>query len=98
MSLVGGLTGLCCWIITTVLSDHATNLGLSWLNETMGTIIMGSLIGGFTVGFADRWTSDRVVPRWVLMGILLGAGAGALTGLHGDDPADAPTPDSAPAG
>jgi hypothetical protein len=54
---------------------------LNWLFVGLSAALMGACIGGLTVGFADHWTSDRVVPSWVLIGVLLGAVAGFLSGV-----------------
>ena len=43
--------------------------------------LLGALISGLTVAFADKWTSDKIVPNWVAVGALLGLMAGVLTGL-----------------
>jgi hypothetical protein len=79
MALVGAIAGLACWALQSWIGDFAR------LPQTQFTVlvtaIMGALIGGLTVGFADRWTSDRVVMRWVAVGVLLGAVAGTLGGV-----------------
>jgi len=82
MALVGGLAGLVCWTVQVWLSDYLPlTQEKQWLLVLIHTTVMGVLIGGLTVGFADRWTSDRVMPRWVAMGVFLGAGAGILSGV-----------------
>jgi hypothetical protein len=82
MTLVGALAGLCCWAIQSWIADlglYAANAQA--IHNIVVAVVMGALVGGLTVGFADRWTSDRVVVRWVVAGALLGAGAGAIAGL-----------------
>lgn len=81
MSLVGGVAGLCSWVLTTLLSDMTFAAGSPLLVQALNTTILGALLGAFTVGFADRWTADRLVARWLVTGTLLGAAAGLLTGF-----------------
>jgi hypothetical protein len=81
MALVGAIAGLICWAIQGFIADLA-NFSISQAQFTIiVTTIMGMLIGGMTVGFADKWTSDRVVAKWVFMGVLLGGAAGLVGGL-----------------
>ena len=82
MMLVGGIAGLCCWATTTWTADYLTlRQEATPLLLTLWTTIMGALIGGMTVGFADARSADRVVARWLVAGLLLGTVAGALSGL-----------------
>jgi hypothetical protein len=82
MALVGAIAGLACWITQAWLTDLLRgDQSLNWLFVGLSGTLMGAFIGGLTVGFADHWTSDRVVPSWVVIGILLGALAGFLSGL-----------------
>lgn len=84
MSLVGGLAGLCCWALQAWLSDLAFfqfTQENQWRLVTIYTTLLGAWIGGMTVGFADRWTGDRVVFRWVFLGIVLGVVAGLISGV-----------------
>jgi len=84
MALVGALAGLLTWALQGFVADLASRAGVG-IGQAQFTILvttlMGTLIGGMTVGFADKWTSDRVVVRWVFMGVLLGAAAGLVGGL-----------------
>jgi hypothetical protein len=79
MALVGAIAGLCCWAIQSWLGDivHPS----APVFTMMVTTLMGALIGGMTVAFADRWTSDRIVPLGVAAGTGLGILAGASAGL-----------------
>jgi hypothetical protein len=79
MALVGAGAGLLCWAIQSWTIDFVGTLSAT-SSTLMVSSIMGALIGGFTVGFADRWTTDRVVLTWILVGTLLGGAAGALGG------------------
>jgi len=79
MALVGAMAGLGCWAIQSWTGDF-----VSLDSKTVTVVvaaIMGALIGGFTVGFADHWSAERVVVRWVGAGVVLGAVAGTLGGL-----------------
>lgn len=79
MGLVGAIAGLTCWALQSWISDFAR---LSQAQFTiLVTTMMGALIGGMTVGFSDHWSSDRVVLKWVAMGVVLGALAGLAGGL-----------------
>jgi hypothetical protein len=80
MSLVGALAGLACWTTQVWLSDLFTgDQERHWLFVGISATLMGAFIGGMTVGFADHWTSDRVVPSWTAAGVALGATAGVLS-------------------
>ena len=78
MTLVGALAGLVCWLLVAFLSDVISLP--TWGSVTIYAAIMGALISGLTVAFADKWTSEKVVPNWVAVGALLGLIAGVLTG------------------
>jgi hypothetical protein len=80
MTLVGALAGLVCWVLVAFLSDVIA-LPQRWMGVTIYAAIMGALISGLTVAFADRWTSDKIVPNWVAVAALLGLLAGIVTGL-----------------
>ena len=83
MALVGALAGLLCWILQVFASDFVVITRASqqfWL-VGLYAAIMGALVAGMTVGFADHWSSDKAVPTWIAAGALLGAVAGGLTGL-----------------
>lgn len=82
MALVGAIAGLACWTTQVWLSDYlAGDQERTWLFVGLSATLMGAFIGGMTVGFADHWTSDKVVATWVVAGVLLGAAAGVLSGL-----------------
>jgi hypothetical protein len=79
MALVGAMAGLATWGIQSWISD-LVQLSQGFFTVIV-TAIMGGLIGGMTVGFSDKWSSERVVPLWVAAGVFLGALAGTLGGL-----------------
>jgi hypothetical protein len=82
MSLVGAIAGLLCWVVTVLMGEYLQlQPEWSWVLNAVNTTAMGALIGGMTVAFADRWSSDRVLPRWVAAGIGLGLIAGLLSGI-----------------
>jgi len=78
MALVGALAGLLCWLGQGYLSDHVEQRWILW---TAAPALMGALVGGMTVGFADHWSAERVMATWVVMGALLGVAAGCVAGL-----------------
>jgi len=80
MALVGATAGLICWALQIWIADQGL-IHDQTLSNILVTAIMGALIGGMTVGFSDHWSSDRVVGRWVLAGVALGALAGTVSGL-----------------
>lgn len=79
MALVGGIAGLSCWFLVSLLRS-AFSFSLSTL-DPITYALLGVFVGGLSVGFNDHWLGDRVVARWVLMGMLAGALAGAAGGL-----------------
>ncbi len=79
MGLVGGIAGLICWFVLSWVPSVATVRGHAV--DVMNLTLLGAIIGGLTVGFSDHWFGDRVIPRWVLMGVLCGGVGGALGGL-----------------
>jgi hypothetical protein len=82
MAIIGAMAGLACWTAQVWLSDYLTGTQeRQWLFVALSATLMGAFIAGLTVGFADHWTAERVVPMWVIVGIALGAVAGVLTGL-----------------
>jgi len=82
MGLVGGLAGLACWAIQAWLSESiSVQQEQLWVWDALSTTLMGALIGGMTVGFADQWSGEGVVARWVLVGVMLGTLAGFGAGI-----------------
>src|SRR5262245_17085482 len=81
MSLVGGIAGLLAWAFTALLSSIAPIQVQLWIPDIIAATLLGGLIGGMTVAFADRWSGNRVLTRWVISGSLIGMFAGALAGL-----------------
>jgi MFS family permease len=80
MTLVGAVAGLVCWVLVAFLSD-IIDVPQRWMVVAIYASLMGALISGLTVAFADKWTSDKIVPNWVAVGALLGLMAGLLTGV-----------------
>lgn len=80
MTLVGAVAGLVCWVLVAFLSD-VIGVPQRWMLVTIYAALMGTLISGLTVAFADKWTSEKIVPNWVAVGAVLGLTAGALTGV-----------------
>src|SRR5262245_49057353 len=72
MALVGGLAGLVCWSLV---------VWIGWQQDLVQAIVLGMLIGGLTVWFADRWSGGQAVAQWVLSGVGVGLVAGILSGL-----------------
>ena len=82
MALVGAIAGFACWNIQVWLSDFVRGgQDRNWIGVAISAALMGAFIAGLTVAFVDRWTAERVVPVWVLMGVVLGGFAGLLTGF-----------------
>jgi len=79
MALVGAIAGLTCWAVQSWIGDFVRIPQTQF--TVLVTALMGALIAGMTVGFADRWTADRVVAKWVAVGVVLGALAGTAGGL-----------------
>jgi hypothetical protein len=77
MSLVGGIAGLACWFVLSliVLASPVLN------RDSVNYPLLGAFIGGLSVGFSDHWLGDRVVGRFVLVGVVVGILAGAIGGL-----------------
>jgi hypothetical protein len=79
MALVGGIAGLACWGIVSWIPDLATVGGA--LLDLINMAVLGGFIGGLTVGCHDLWLEERVVGRWVLVGLAGGIVAGVVGGL-----------------
>jgi MFS family permease len=80
MSLVGGMAGLFSWVLVALVSTVLTNQPV-WVSDLVPATILGVFIGGLTVGFSDHWSGNRVLPRWVVSGSLIGMVAGLAAGL-----------------
>ena len=81
MSLVGGMSGLFSWALAALVFAVLPNQGAPWLPDLVAAGILGAMIGGLTVGFSDHWAGNRVMPRWILSGTLIGLVAGLSAGL-----------------
>jgi hypothetical protein len=80
MSLVGGMAGLFSWAVLLLMSA-ALEHQAPWVPDIVASTTLGALIGGLTVGFTDRWSGNRVMPRWIISGTLIGLLAGMTAGL-----------------
>jgi MFS family permease len=80
MSLVGGMAGLFSWVLTALISTVLVSQS-AWVSDLVSATILGALIGGLTVAFSDHWSGNRILPRWVVSGVLIGIAAGAIAGL-----------------
>ncbi len=81
MSLVGGMSGLFSWGIVRLLEAALTSQAGTWVSDVIATTVLGALIGGLTVAFSDRYSGNRVMPRWIVSGTLIGLFAGAIAGF-----------------
>jgi hypothetical protein len=81
MSLVGGMAGLFSWAVTTVIAAALPTQRDIWVSDLVAAFILGGFIGGLTVAFSDRWSGNRVMPRWIISGTLIGMMAGLIGGL-----------------
>jgi hypothetical protein len=80
MSLVGGMAGLFSWVLTALISTVLVSQS-GWVSDLVSATILGAFIGGLTVAFSDHWSGNRILPRWVISGVLIGITAGAAAGL-----------------
>ena len=80
MSLVGGMAGLFSWVLVALVSTVLVNQP-TWVADLASATILGAFIGGLTVGFSDHWSGNRVAPRWIVSGTLIGMVAGMIAGL-----------------
>lgn len=76
MSLVGGVAGLLSWAVTALASAVLPTERYTLLADLIAVVMLGGFIGGLTVAFSDNWSGNRVLPRWVVSGSLIGIAAG----------------------
>jgi len=81
MSLVGGMAGLFSWALTALAAAVLPIQHEIWVSDLIAAAILGGFIGGLTVGFSDRWSGNRVMPRWIISGTFIGIFAGIIAGL-----------------
>jgi hypothetical protein len=82
MTLVGGLAGLLCWsLVVWIPGSFQLAQESFWLVDVINLTLFGALIGGLTVGFADGWSGDRILARWVFSGLAIGFLCGSLSGI-----------------
>ncbi len=81
MCLVGGMAGLFSWGLVALVSAALPSESALWVSDLLSATILGGFIGGLTVGFTDKWSGNRVMPRWVVSGTLIGIAAGLVAGL-----------------
>src|SRR3712207_5219891 len=77
MSLVGAIAGLACWGFNWLIAFALDNPGINW-TTVIDFSTLGTFIGALSIGFNDKWLSDRVVGRWIVTGALVGTLAGAV--------------------
>ncbi|HTR36644.1 MAG TPA: FHA domain-containing protein [Bryobacteraceae bacterium] len=80
MSLVGWMAGLFSWACAALVAAALPSQTESWVPDLVAAVFLGAFIGGLTVGFSDKWSGNRVMPRWVVSGTLIGIFAGLLAG------------------
>jgi hypothetical protein len=80
MSLVGGMSGLFSWALTSTILSFIEISQNRWTSDLIAAVLLGGLLGGMTVGFSDHWAGNRVTTRWVISGTLIGIVAGLLAG------------------
>ncbi|MFC2173196.1 hypothetical protein ACFLU6_11280 [Acidobacteriota bacterium] len=78
MALVGAIAGLLTWLCVTWIPFFYTYT--FWL-DIVNYTVLGFFIGGLSVAFNDRWLGDKIIPRWVMVGALIGALTGFAGGL-----------------
>lgn len=81
MSLAGGTAGLFAWGLALLLSSTLLASQGSWVSDLVAASVIGLFIGCLTVAFSDKWSGQRIVPRYVMTGGLIGLVAGVLGGL-----------------
>jgi hypothetical protein len=80
MSLAGGIAGLVSWALVALASILLVNQPI-WISDLLSATVLGALIGGITVAFSDKWSGNRVLPRWVASGAIVGTVAGLFAWL-----------------
>jgi len=81
MALAGGMAGLFSWAFTAILASTVLANRENWVADLTAASILGLLIGILTIAFSDRWSGNRIAPRYVAMGGFVGLAAGVLSGL-----------------
>ena len=75
------VAGLFSWFLLKLLADSGNSCrgasGPTWLQLRF----LGILIVSFAVGFADHWSGNTVIYRWVALGALFGLLAGLSGGV-----------------
>lgn len=79
MALVGAMAGIGCWFVWSLIR-MAVTVDLNYY-DLVTYMLLGSFIGGLSIGFGDHLTGSGVVPRWILTGVLVGAFAGVIGGF-----------------
>jgi len=80
LSLVGGLAGLTSWALTSLVFSLFTFQAPTWVPDLVAVPVLGALIGGLTVYFADKWSGGVILPRWVVTGTVVGLLSGFAAG------------------
>jgi len=81
MSLAGGTAGLLAWALAAVAAASLLANQEAWTTDLVAAASLGLFIGILTIVFSDRWSGNRVLPRYVAAGGGIGLAAGLLGGL-----------------
>jgi MFS family permease len=81
MSLAGGTAGLFAWGLAALAAATVLASQEAWTTDLVASSTLGLFIGMLTIAFSDRWSGNRVLPRYVLAGGLIGLIAGVLGGF-----------------
>lgn len=81
MALAGGMAGLFSWALTAIVSATLLSNREAWTADLAAASLLGLFIGALTVAYSDKWSGNRVSPRFVLAGAFIGLVAGILSGV-----------------
>jgi len=74
------MSGLFAWAIVRLVTAVFTTES-DWISDLLAAAVLGAFIGGLTVAFSDHYSGNRVMPRWIVSGSLIGLFSGVLAGL-----------------
>jgi len=72
MTLLGGLAGLLSWGLVLALAMVLPYQEQAWVPDLISAGIFGAILGALSVGFSDHWSANRVLIRWIIVGMLVG--------------------------
>lgn len=81
MCLVGAMSGLGAWLVTTIVVSAVGLSQSTLLPDLIASAVLGMFLGGMAVGFSDRWSGNRTQPRFAIAGALTGLAAGGVASL-----------------